>query len=204
MSRWIWAGFVLLWAATGVAEEDAFGKLRDRAKALEGLGPFLDKYIGNCEDPFTKAECMKNAAQARREMEGKLFYIMLDDQAASMIRPAAFDPKEAEYRLDLTPYFEADGRALTDGAPKSQDEQGRPRMPILPIRAKLVAATPMDLERLFRTGNVKMQLIFKPQGVWKMQRKDKKGTIEGVKSRFAGIRLTDARTNEEIAVLIRE
>jgi hypothetical protein len=192
-------------AGVAVAAEDDFSKLRDRAKSLDGLGPFLDKYIGNCEDPFTKVECMKNAAHARQEMEGKLFYLILDERAVSMIHPAAFDPNESQYRLDLTPYFEADGRSLTDGAPKSQDDQGRPRLPILPIWAKLQTATPMDVERLFRTGNVKIQLIFKPLGVWKLPRKDKKGEmIEGVKARFVAIRLSDTRSAEEIAVRIRE
>ncbi|MFI5388018.1 MAG: DUF6066 family protein [Fimbriimonadales bacterium] len=185
--------------------EDAFAKIRDRAKQLTGLGPFLDRYIGHCDDPFSKVECLRNAANARHETEGKLQYLILDDRAAEMIHPAAFDPKENQYRLDMTPYFEADGRSLTEGTPKSQDEQGRPRVALLPIWAKLPeGATPMDLERLFRTGNVRVQIIFKPLGIWKMPRRDKIGTIEGVKARFVAIRLSDARTGDEIAMRIRE
>ncbi len=198
-------GLVLSWARNAAPEEDAFSKLRDRAKPLDGLGAFLDKYIGNCEDPFTKIECQKNAARARQEMEGKLYYLILGDRAVSMIHPAAFNPKENQYQLDLTPFFEADGRALTNGSPKSQDEEGRPRLPIMAIWAKLPEhTTPMDLERLFRTQNVKVQLVFKPLGVWKLPRKDKKGTIEGVKAKFVGVRLSDARSGDEIAVRIQE
>jgi hypothetical protein len=62
----------------------------------------------------------------------------------------------------------------------------------------------MDLERLFRTGNVRVQIIFKPQGIWTLLRRDRKGTIEGVKAKFVAIRLSDARTGDEIAVRIRE
>jgi len=195
---------LLAHAGVAVGAEDAFAKLRDRAKQLTGLGPFLDRYIGHCDDPFSKAECLRNAARARQEAEGKLQYLILDDRASEMVHPAAFDPKENQYRLDMTPYFEADGRSLTEGSPKSQDEEGRPRVALLPIWAKLQDATPMDVERLFRTGNVRVQIVFKPLGVWTMRRRNKKGTIEGVKAKFVAIRLSDARTGEEIAVRVRE
>lgn len=192
-------------AGAGAGPPVTFATLRDRAQALEGLTAFLDKYVGACDDPFTRPDCEKNAARARKEMDGHLYYLILDDRAQSMVRPAAFDIRQNQYRLDVTPYFESGGRALTDGAPKSQDDQGRPRMALVPLWAKLpVGETPMNLERLFKTGNVKVQLVFKPLGVWKLLRKDKKGHIEGVKAKFVAIRLTDARTGYEIAVRLRE
>ncbi len=199
--------FVLVGIAPSArSADDAWAKVRDKATPLEGLSAFLERYVGACADPFSRAECLSNAKRAREEMEGKLYYLILDDRAASMIRPAAFDIRESQYRLDLTPYFEAGGRALTDGVPRSQDDQGRPRMPLTPIWAKLpLGSTPMDLERLFRTGNVKVHLVFKPFGVWKMARKDnKKESIEGVKAKFVAVRLTDARSGDEIALRIKE
>src|SRR5262245_35485824 len=110
-----------------------FAKWRDRARPIDGLSSFFDYYIGNCGDLFGRPQCEDAAATRRTAMEGQLFYVILDEEAKSSIRPVAFDVNRGQYRIDLTPYFEASGRALTDGEPKSQDENGKPRVRIIPF-----------------------------------------------------------------------
>jgi hypothetical protein len=44
-----------------------------------------------------------------------------------------------------------------------------------------------------------MEVLFRPQGTWKLKRKGEPGFYEGVKARFLGIRLLESRTGREIA-----
>jgi hypothetical protein len=44
-----------------------------------------------------------------------------------------------------------------------------------------------------------MEVLFKPEGTWKLKRKGEPGYYQGVKARFVGLRLIDQRTGSEIA-----
>jgi hypothetical protein len=104
----------------------------------------------------------------------------------------------------LTPFFESAGLALTHGQPSKLDGEGRPVIPLIRMQSVLPeAVTPMDVDRVFRTGNVRMQIIFKPLGLWKLPRHDKKGAfVEGVKGQLLAVRLSESRTGTDIAVWI--
>lgn len=194
------ASLVLVCPVARAEAPKDFAEARDRAKPLDGLTAFLDRYIGNCDDPFEKSTCQGNVKKARGEMDGKSYYLILDDGASKMLRPGGYNPNTQEFRFDLTPFFDGGGRALTHGAPNGQDAEGRVRLPIIPLFAKLpLDWMPMDMERLLRTGNVKLQIIFKPQGVWMLKGKDGRTTQEGVKAKFLGVRLTHARNGTDLA-----
>ena len=181
-----------------------FAKLRDRSQPLDSLSSFLERYVGTCTDLLTRAECQANAKRARAEMTGKSYYLILDESATRMLRPGTFDPRTRKYRLDLTPFFDAGGLALTDGAPLGQDGEGRPRIPLMPLYAELAPDQfPMDLERLLRTNNVKVHIVFKPTGTWSLPSKGGQ-SYEGVKAKFLAVRLTNARNGDEIALRVKD
>ena len=104
----------------------AFAKLRDQAQPVESLAAFLSRYVGTCTDIEERATCLANARRARNELANKSYYVMLDSDACHMLKGGAFNPANREYTIEMTPFFEGGGLALTDGAPKSQDSQGRP------------------------------------------------------------------------------
>jgi hypothetical protein len=60
---------------------------------------------------------------------------------------------------------------------------------------------PMDLERLVRTQNLKIHLVFKPLGLWSLPGKGNE-KLQGVKAKFLAVRLTDARSGDEVALKI--
>lgn len=195
-----------LGAPSARAEAPAsFARLRDRATPVESLAAFLDKYVGACTDLFEKATCEANSRKARAEMTGKSYYVILDDSAARLLKPGGFNPATREFRIDLTPFFDAGGLALTEGAPPSQDSEGRPRIPLMALQATLPGDwMPMDMERLLRTQGVRIHLVFRPQGLWSLPAKGRPGRLEGVKAKLLAVRLTNARTGEEIALKTSE
>jgi Family of unknown function (DUF6066) len=181
----------------------AFARLRDQAQAVESLSAFLSRYVGTCTDIEERLVCLQNARKARGELTGKLFHVTLDPEATRMLKGGAFNPATREYTIQMTPFFEAAGLALTDGAPTGQDAQGRPRIPIEPIVVKLPDdMLPMDMERLLRTMNLKIHLVFRPLGTWSLPGRE--GSLEGVKAKFLAVRLTDARTGDDIGLRLSE
>lgn len=178
----------------------AFIALRDRAEPVETLTTFLDRYVGHCNDPFEKAACLANARRDRTQMTDHSYYAILGESACRMLRAGAYNPASRELRLDLTPFFEAGDFALTDGAPIGLDGEGRPRIALLPMTSSLPSGwLPMDMERLLRSGQVRVHLIFKPLGLWSLPDRSG-GKLEGVRSKFLAVRLVNARTGEEIAL----
>lgn len=176
-----------------------FAKVRDQSQAVESLGAFLERYVGTCTDLVEKGTCEANAKRARAEMTGKLFYAILGSEATRMLKPGPYNPGTREFTIEMTPFFQANGLALTDGQPEGQDPQGRPRIRNQPIVATLPPDwMPMDMERLLRTQNLKIHLVFKPIGLWTLGKGDKK--VDGVKAKFVGVRLTEARTGDDIAL----
>lgn len=177
----------------------AFAKLRDESQAVESLSAFLSRYIGTCTDIEERASCLANAKKARNELAGKNFYVILEGEAVRVLKGGAFNPATREYTIEMTPFFDAGGLALTNGEPKGQTPDGLPRIQIEPIVAKLPPdQLPMDMDRLFRTQSIKLHLIFKPVGIWTLNGKN--GKIEGVKAKFLSVRLTYNRTGDEVAL----
>ncbi len=203
---WMMVGLVLALIVPATSRSEApraFVNLRDKAQPLESLAAFLGRYVGACSDLLEKVECENKAKKARAELTNKLFYVILDESSSRMLKAGAYNPNTREFTFELTPFFESAGLGLTDGAPKGQDANGNPRIQIVPVVAKLpYEAMPMDYERLIRTQNLKVHLIFKPLGLWSMQGKG--GKLEGVRSKFLAVRLTNARSGEDVALRVSE
>jgi hypothetical protein len=207
MTRRLWL-LVIAWMVVlpTVAEAEApkaFAKLRDQSQAVESLSAFLQRYVGSCTDIEERVACLANAKKARSEYTGKLFYVILDSDAGKMLKGGSFNPGNRDYVIEMTPFFEGAGLALTNGAPKGVDSQGRPRIQIEPVTTKLPADwLPMDMERLLGTHGLKIHLIFRPLGLWSLPGKD--GKLEGAQAKFVAVRFTNARTGDEVALRVSE
>jgi len=199
---WLFIAALLIPGAAQAAPPAAFAQLRDRAQALPGLSTFLSSFIGDCGfNPLGGGACKKKVEAFRRGALGKTYQVILDDDAQRLVQPRGFSPSTHEMEFALTPYFEAAGFALTHGQPHKLNAQGSPVIPLIRMNSILGdAVTPMMVDRVFRTGDVRMQIVFKPLGIWKLPRKDKRGAfVEGVKAQILAVRLTEARTGSTIA-----
>lgn len=182
----------------------AWEALRARAQPLDGLSGFLDRYLGRCPPSDERRECLLKAKRERDELTGKLFYVRVDGDVARLLQPDRFDPEAGELTLQLTPFFDASGLALTEGKPLGLDAQGRPRIAQIPLVARLSPEEDAkDVERLLRTGQVRLELVFKPAGSWSLPAKGKAEALEGVRASLLGIRLANGRTGETLALRLR-
>ena len=205
MRRLLGLSVVLALLAPGMASAEAgraFAQVRDKAQPLESLASFLSSFVGDCgSDPIDGAECKKKVDAYRKEALGKSYYVILGDEAQRLIEQKGFSPQTHEMEFALTPFFESAGLALTHGQPTKLDNEGRPVIPLIRMVSTLPESVmPMDVDRTFRTGNVRMQIVFKPLGLWKLPRHDKKGAfVEGVKGQLLGVRLSESRTGTDLA-----
>jgi hypothetical protein len=186
---------LLLAAAPGADSPDGYAAVRRGAERIDNLPTFLERYVGTCKDVYTRAECEKNVAAARRSLDGKVLVVRVTEGVPEIVR-ARCDGER--WRIDVTPFIDGGGLALTHGAPLRLDEQGRPVIGLLVLQGTLPPGTSeIEFNSPFRTGNVEMEVVFTVQGTWKMKRRDG-GFYEGVKARFLGLRLVDPRTGAEI------
>jgi hypothetical protein len=179
------------------ARASSFDDLTAKAQRIDALEPFLARYVGRCKDPFERATCERNVAQARREIAGKTFAVRVAD-AAPLVRPSL---EQGGFVLLLTPFVDGGGGlALTHGAPVRQDAAGHPLVGLVPIRGKLPPGTlEMEFQAPFRTGAIELEIVFRPERPWKLKRKGPPREVEGVAARFLAVRVLDARTGREIA-----
>lgn len=180
--------------------DDRFDEVKSHAQRLDSLSGFLEKYIGDCKDPYERAQCEQHVKEARRSWQGKTLLVTLGDRAAESMQAQA---DGGQFRILFTPFIDGGGYALTHGQPSGQDSQGRPRIGYLVLKGTLPSSvSDMDFQSAFRTGNVTVELVFRPQGTWKMKRRHEEGYYEGVKAKFVGVRLVNARTGAEIATKV--
>jgi hypothetical protein len=179
-----------------VRADDRFDSVRNRAERLDSLNSFLERYVGSCRDVFTRVDCERNVATARRAVHGKVLVARVADGAAELVRAHS---DGGRFRIDVTPFIDGGGYALTNGEPLRPDAAGRPVIGLVTLQGVLPPGTG-DLEFFspFRTGNVEMEVVFEVKGTWRMKRRDG-GFYEGVKARFLALRLVDPRTGAEIA-----
>jgi hypothetical protein len=190
------ASLVLLAAGAPARADGRFAALRDRAERLESLEGFLSRYVGACKDPYERRTCLENVAAARRALAGKTFAVRVSD-AASIVHAELHG---AGFLILVTPFVDGGGLALTHGEPHRQDSDGHPLISFIPIRGQLPPGTvDMEFQGPFRSGMVEMEIVFRPEGTWKLKRKGESGFYEGVAARFLGLRLVDTRTGNEIA-----
>lgn len=186
-------------AAAPAAFAASFDEVAARAQRVEALESFLARYVGHCTDPYERPTCMRNVAQARKQVSGKTFTIRIPD-AAALVRPTLEGDR---FVLLVTPFVDGGGYGLTHGAPTRQDAAGRPVVGLIPIKGKLPAGTlEMEFQSPFRVGAIELEIVFAPEKAWKMKRKGEPGDLEGVAARFVAIRVLDARTGKEIAAKV--
>ena len=185
-----------LLALPSARADDGFDALQASAEKLDALEPFLSRFLGRCEDPFTRRTCEQNLASARRAVAGKIYVVRVPD-AATLVKA---DLANGRYVLLLTPFIDGGGRALTHGEPTGQDAEGRPRVGLIPIKGTLPPGTmEMEFQGPFRTGAVELEIVFRPERAWKLRRKGERGDYEGLAARFLGVRVVDGRTGAPIA-----
>lgn len=174
----------------------AFEGLAAAAERVEALEPFLSRYVGRCTDPYTRAECERNLAAARRAVTGKTYAVRVTD-AAALVRPTL---QGEGFVLLFTPFVDGGGLALSNGVPAKQDASGNPLVNLIPIRGELAPGQlEMEFHSPFRVGAIELEIVFRPLKVWKLPRRGEPGNLEGVAARFLGVRVLDARTGAEIA-----
>ena len=190
-----------LMPAAALADADPkFVRLRDSAEPLGGLGTFLGKYIGECSDILSGPQCKSNAQEFRRTATGKRFYMIINEDSAGMLQPGPYDPGRGIWTLHITPFFPAAGYAVTHGAPKSTDGNGNPRMPLIKMRGKVPTGwNASSINRLFSSRALRVQVVFKPEGVWTLTKKGGE-KIQGVKAKIEAILVTVGRSGEEIGL----
>lgn len=189
----------LLIPAIAFADVDPkFAKVRDSAQPLESsLGAFLDKYVGEC-GALDGASCKQNAAAYRQKTTGQRYYVIIPEEQATMLRPGPFNPVRNEFHILVTPFFPGGGYALTLGAPRHTDAQGNPVLPLLELKGTMPEGwDPVSFQRLFRNHELRVQIVFSPDGVWQLQGRGKK--LLGVKARIEALLVTYARTGDPVA-----
>jgi hypothetical protein len=179
------------------AARAGFAEVSGAAQRLDSLGPFLERYVGHCGDPQARSDCEQNVRAVRRSLDGKAYRTSVAEQTLEIVRP---ERTAAGYRFVVTPFIDGGGLALTHGEPRQQDASGRPLISLLVLEGPAPAAMDeLALESALRTGRVELEVIFRPEGTWRMKRKGVAGFYEGVKARFLAVRLVESRTGAEIA-----
>jgi hypothetical protein len=199
---WAIAAVLLAQVSLARADNKTFAQWRDKARPVESLSQFLSSFVGDCESEILTGskECQSKVDAFRKESLSNAYYVILGEDATKMVQVKGFNPQTHEFEFALTPLFDAAGYALTHGQPTHTDAEGNAVLPLMKMVGKLSdETTPMDVDRLFKTGQVRLQVVFRPMGIWRLPRKDKKGAFfEGVKSQFLAVRLSDARSGNEL------
>jgi hypothetical protein len=178
-----------------------FDSMKEEATRVESLSGFLERYVGNCKDPFEQVACQQNVRQTRQTYRNKTLFVNVGERIGEMIK--AESDGSGGFRLLVTPFIDGGGYALTHGKPRRQDAQGRPLIDYVVVKGDLPEGMgEMEFRSTFRAGNVSMELLFRPEGVWKMRRRTEAGFYEGVTARFVGMRLVNQRTGAEIATKV--
>ena len=188
---------IALIAFPGLSLGSGFEALRGQAHRLPSLGPFLERYVGSCKDEFTRSDCEHNLRQVRRSLDHRVYTASIAEQTLDIVRPQRI---QGGYRFLVTPFIDGGGLALTHGEPRRQDAAGHPLIGFLVMEGPLPAGLDeLAMESALRTGRVELEVVFRPEGTWKLKRKGERGFYEGVKARFLGLRLVDSRSGIEIA-----
>lgn len=204
--RRLFLAAVLLLPALALADVDPrFARLRDQAESLGSLTTFLDKYIGECASVFSGSSCRANAEEFRGKYSGKKLYMIIGEEAATMVSPGPYQPGTGNYTIHITPLFPGGPYALTQGVPTQTDAEGNPLLSLLRITGTTPAGwNATQFLRLFSDRQVRAQVVFTPQGVWSLPRKKSGGKLYGVSARVEAILLTHARTGDSLGLWLAE
>lgn len=186
-------------AATAAAQDEAFEKAKAGATPTDGLSTFLTKFVGDCSDE-SGPQCKKAAEEYRRQNKGKKLYLSLDDGTSMLAIGSRGD--DGELVFNVTPFFPGGELALTGGAPSRTDAAGNPVMPLLRVNGRAPDGDVDRLARMLSAHQLKLEVVFSPEGTWTLPKKGG-GTIQGVKAKLLGLRVSMARTGETVAVWTR-
>lgn len=176
-----------------------FAKLRDSAEAIEGLGNFLDKYVGDCG---TDADCKKNTEVFRSAANGKKFYMIITEDSVNTLQMGSYDPGAQTFTLNFTPFFPASSSAVTGGAPSRTDANGNPVLPFMTVKGVVSeGGNAQTVARMVAMKTLRLQVVFSPQGLWSLPKKGG-GKIIGVKAHIDGILVTVGRTGEQVGLYL--
>jgi hypothetical protein len=175
--------------------DDRFEALRAQAESLDSLPGFVARYVGSCKDPVERQACLENVKAARKAMDGKLYATLLSERVREILK---VERRGAAFRFLLTPFVDADGLALTHGEPRL-DARGRPTIGFLILDSR-PGVDEAAVDAALRTGRIELEVIFRPEAAYRLGGKKADRDYEGVKARFAAVRLVDGRTGAEIAV----
>jgi hypothetical protein len=191
--------FLLLLPCLALADADPrFEKLRAGSEPLGGLGPFLERYVGKCEDLESRAECQTAAKAFRQKAAGKRLYMMVVEDAAIMMDPGAYKPGTGEFTILVTPIFGANNYALTLGGNPKADAAGNPVMPRLVVNGTTTEGwNGSRFQRLFSQRELRLQLVFTPEDTWTLNTRG--GKVQGVRGKLLGLLVTHGRTGETLA-----
>jgi hypothetical protein len=188
---------ILVLASPALAAATQFDAVREQSRQIDDLAPFLERYLGSCRDEITRLDCQQNVRAARRGLDGRSFIASVSEQTLEIVKP---ERTRRGYRFVVTPFIDGGGIALTHGEPHRQDAAGRPLIGLLVMEGALPnGMDEMALESALRTGRLRLEVVFRPEGTWRLKRKGQPGFYEGVKAKFLALRLVESRTGAEIA-----
>jgi Family of unknown function (DUF6066) len=191
------AAIFLALLATPALALNRFDAVREQSYRLDSLGTFLERYVGTCRDEFTRSDCEQNVRAVRRGLERRSYTASVAERTIEIVKP---ERTRSGYRFVVTPFIDGGGIALTHGEPHRQDTAGRPLIGLLVMEGALPEGMDeMALETALRTGRVELEVVFRPEGTWRLKRKGEPGFYEGVRARFLAMRLVESRTGAEIA-----
>ena len=182
--------------------EGRFDELRKDAQPFDGgLGDFLELYLGDCGTASNTANCRNRSREFQTQAKGKRFYALVREDEAGMVGISESTRSGGDFTIEVTPFFPGSEHALTNAVPKKTDAKGNPVLPVLMIPGTLPGAeTVDDMVRLFKNRGVRLELLFRPEQPWALNKKGG-GQLTGVKARLDAIQVT-SRTGAVLAIWV--
>jgi hypothetical protein len=175
------------------AEDARFDALKAQAQSFDGgLAGFLEEYTGDCGDATNTSVCRQKAETFQKNVNGKLFYALVRADAASMVAFAPAGPAGGDFTVLVTPFFPGGAHALTNQTPKKTDARGNPLFPQLTLPGVLPEGETVEsVERLFRRRDVRVELLFFPEGFWALPHKTG-GKLTGCRARLEALLISSS------------
>ena len=182
--------------------EGRFDELRKEAQPFDGgLGDFLELYLGDCGTASNTANCKNRSREFQTQAKGKRFYALVREDEAGMVGMSESTRSGGDFTIEVTPFFPGSEHALTNAVPKKTDAKGNPVLPVLMIPGTLPGAeTVDDMVRLFKNRGVRLELLFRPEQPWALNKKGG-GQLTGLKAKIEAMQVT-SRTGAVLATWV--
>ncbi len=193
----------MFWATAARSEgDDRFEKLKAQSKTMGAASAFTEKYVGDCAPKIAGgAECEQNAQAFRQSATGKKFFLMVPEATGRTLQMGSSE-SDGSFTLNMVPFLSTAGSAITHGAPSKTDAAGNPIMPFIRIEGQLPTAWNAGMmARQVASQALRLEIILTPQGLWSLPKRGG-GAIKGVNARFEAIRVSVARTGEQVGLWV--